>query len=59
VEAAGHPGKDAYLYTREVAHVYVCGTSDLKHKKDRDESVDPRICFAPSLRGVRDDLAFG
>ena len=38
-EAAGHPGKDAYLFTREVAQVYACGTSDLGHKKDRDESI--------------------
>jgi hypothetical protein len=38
-EAAGHPGKDAYRFTREVAQVYACGTSDLGHKKDRDESI--------------------
>ena len=28
-----------YLFTREVAQVYACGTSDLGHKKDRDESI--------------------
>jgi hypothetical protein len=38
-EAAGHPGKDAYRFTREVAQVYACGTSDLGHKKDREESI--------------------
>ena len=38
-EALATRARTLYLFTREVAQVYACGTSDLGHKKDRDESI--------------------